>query len=263
MKLQQIEEFGVGVVFPAKTVRLSYTSAVDGVEDWALFRPGDPAKPVLVYLHGSFSSGDQLFTRADVRHHLLPVFLREGLGLLTPNLRETTYMCPRTVVDTADLLDEIERRFAPQAGFLLLGGSGGASSAQVFAVRHPERVQGLIALGACDLVDRLDFARHSEIPVLQDLAQAIISAYGGTPEQCPEVYEAHSVIAHADRLTMPFLLASGECDALVPVEKVRLEAEALRRQPRFTYWEVAGGDHDSPLFLPVEEMLRLAGYECG
>jgi len=62
---------------------------------------------------------------------------------------------------------------------------------------------------------------------------------------------------------MPFLLASGECDALIPVEKVRLEAEALRPQPRFTYWEVAGGDHDSPLFLPVEEMLRLAGYESG
>jgi len=262
MTIHDIEDIGDGEVFPQGTVRLSYASGVDGREDWTLFRPGDPSKPVLVYLHGSFSTGDQLFTRQDIRDHFLPVFLREGLGLLTPNLRGTTYMCPKTVVDTADLLDEVERRFAPRAGFLFLGGSGGASSAQVFALRHPERARGLIALGACDLVDRLNFARQSDQPVLQDLARAIITAYGGTPEKIPEVYEAHSVIAHADRLTMPFLLASGECDALIPVDKVREEAAALQHQPRFTYWEVKGGDHDAPLFLPVAEMLRLAGWEA-
>lgn len=64
-------------------------------------------------------------------------------------------------------------------------------------------------------------ARQSDLPVLQDLAEAIIKAYGGTPEEVPQVYEAHSVITHVDRLTMPFLLVSGECDALIPVEHVR------------------------------------------
>ncbi len=260
MKVTDIVDIGDGEVFPWGTTRLSFTSDVDGLQDWALFRPGDPGKPVLVYLHGSFSTGDQLYTRRDIRDHFLPVFLEEGMGLLTPNLRGTTYMCPKTVADTADLLDEMEARFSPRAGFIFLGGSGGASSAQIFAVRHPQRVGGLVALGACDLADRLDFARQSDLPVLQDLAQAIITAYGGTPETVPEVYAAHSVIAHTDRLTMPFLLASGECDALIPVDKVREEAAALRHQPRFTYWEVPGGDHDSPLFLPVKQMLRLAGY---
>lgn len=96
---------------------------------------------------------------------------------------------------------------------------------------------------------------------MQDLAKAIIAAYGGTPEQLPALYRAHSVIANKDRLTMPFLLASGEKDALVPIDKVRLVAEALREQPGFTYWEVEGGDHDSTLFLPVEEMLRVVGVE--
>jgi pimeloyl-ACP methyl ester carboxylesterase len=262
MTVHQVQHIGDDRTFPSGTLRLSFTSDVDGAEDWALFRPGAPDKPVLVYLHGSFSSGDQLYTRADIRDHFLPVFLREGLGLLTPNLRGTTYMCPKTVADTADLLDEVVQRFGAGQGFLFLGGSGGASSAQIFAVRHPDRVRGLIALGACDLVDRLNFARQSDQPVLQDLARAIITAYGGTPEEVPEVYVAHSVIAHADRLTMPFLLASGECDALIPVDKVREEAAALQHQPQFTYWEVPNGDHDSPLFLPVAEMLRLAGWEA-
>jgi pimeloyl-ACP methyl ester carboxylesterase len=260
MHVHGLEDLRDDNVFPAGTLRLSFSSDVDGLHDWALFRPGEADQPVLVYLHGSFATGDQLFTREDIRSHFLPVFLRAGMGILTPNLRGTTYMCPKTVADTAALLDEVERRFAPRAGFLFLGGSGGASSAQIFAVRHPDRVRGLIALGACDLVDRLNVARQSDLPVLQDLAQAITTAYGGTPEEIPEVYAAHSVIAHADRLTMPFLLASGECDSLIPVEHVRREAAALSHQPRFTYREVEGGDHDSPLFLPVEEMLRLAGY---
>ena len=111
------------------------------------------------------------------------------------------------------------------------------------------------------LVDRLNYARQSDLPVMQQLAEAIITAYGGTPEEVPEVYEAHSVLAHTDRMNMPFLLASGECDALIPVEKVRLVAEALKDKPHFTYREVEGGDHDSPLWLPVEEMLRCVGYE--
>ena len=263
MQILNLEDIADGALYPDGTMRISYASSVDGYEDWALFLPGDPHRPVVVNIHGSFSTGDQLYTRQDIRNHFLPVFLRERLSVLTPNLRGTTYMCPKTVVDMAELLDVVEERFVPEARFIFLSGSGGASSSQIFAVRHPERVQGLVALGACDLVDRLNFARQSPLPVMQDLARTIIAAYGGRPEELPEVYRAHSVIANKQRLTMPFLLASGECDTLVPVDKVRLVAEALREQPRFTYWEIEGGDHDSPLFLPVEEMLRLVGVEVG
>jgi pimeloyl-ACP methyl ester carboxylesterase len=256
------ETIADGVAFPESTLRLTFTSPADRRDDWALFRPGDPSRPVVVYMHGSFSSGDQLFTRPDIREHFLPVLLRENLSLLTPNLRGTTYMCPATVADTAALLDAVQERFLPGARFILLGGSGGASSAQIFALRCPERVAGLIALGACDLLDRLEFARRSELPVMQDLARAIITSYGGPPEEVPEAYRAHSILAHPERLDLPFLLASGECDALIPIAKVRRVAEALRQHPHFTYREVPGGNHDSPLWLPVEEMLRDVGYEC-
>ena len=262
IKVLSVESIADGKVFPKGTVRINYASAVDGCKDWALFRPGDAAKPVIVNIHGSFSSGDQLYTRKDIRNHLLPVFLKENLGILTPNLRGTVYMCPAAVADMAGLLDVIEERFVKKPRFIFLSGSGGASSSQIFAIRHPERIQGLVVLGACDLVDRLNFARQSDQPVMQRLAKAIISAYGGTPEEVPEVYKAHSVLAHTDRLTMPFLLASGEKDALIPIEKVRLVAEALKHKPNFTYREIPNGNHDSPLFLPVEEMLRCVGYHA-
>jgi pimeloyl-ACP methyl ester carboxylesterase len=257
MKVTGIEGTADEALFPGGTVRISYASDVDGYEDWALFRPGAPDRPVVVYLHGSFASGDQLFTRPDIRDHFVPVLLREDLGILAPNLRGTVYMCPAAVADMAALLDTIEERFGVEQGFIFLGGSGGASSAIIFALRHPERVQGLIALGACDLLDRLEFARNSELPVLQDLAREVIAAYGGPPEELPSVYEAHSVLEHGVRLSMPFLLATGEDDQLIPVAKVRLVAHLMRHKPHFVYREIPGGDHDSPLRIPAEEMLGL------
>jgi poly(3-hydroxybutyrate) depolymerase len=48
-------------------VKITYRSAVDGKEDWALFRPGDASQNTVVYLHGSFSHADQIFTRQDIR----------------------------------------------------------------------------------------------------------------------------------------------------------------------------------------------------
>jgi dipeptidyl aminopeptidase/acylaminoacyl peptidase len=263
MDILSIEDIADAQTFPAGTVRIRFRSAVDGHDDWALFRPGDPAKPVIVNIHGAFSTGDQIFTRQDIREHWLTVFLRENLSLLCPNARGTTYMCPRTVVDTNDLLDLVGERFVPQPRFIFWGGSHGASSSVIFAVCNPERVSGLVALGTCDLLDRMHFAHESDHPVLKRLEQAIIEAYGGTPDEVPEKYQAHSALAHADRLTMPFFLASGERDVLVPIEKVRLLAAALKDKPTFRFQEIPGGDHDSPLWLPVEEMLGWVGYEAG
>jgi pimeloyl-ACP methyl ester carboxylesterase len=263
MTVLSIEDIADGETFPEGTVRIRFESSVDRNEDWALFRPGDPAKPVIVNIHGAFSTGDQIFTRRDIREHWLSVFVREGLNLLSPNARGTTYMCPRTVVDTDELLDLVAESFVPQQRFIFWGGSGGASSSVIFAVCHPERVSGLVALGTCDLLDRMEFAHDGDHPVLKRLEQAIIEAYGGTPQDVPEAYRAHSALAHADRLTMPFFLASGERDVLVPIEKVRLLADALKDQPRFQLREIPGGDHDSPLWLSVEEMLRWVGYEPG
>jgi len=222
MRILAIEDIADGETFPEGTVRIRFESSVDGNEDWALFRPGDPAKPVIVNIHGAFSTGDQIFTRRDIREHWLTVFLREDLSLLSPNARGTTYMSPATVVDTNDLLDLVGERFVPQPQFIFWGGSAGASSSVIFAVCHPERVSGLVALGTCDLLHRMEFAHAGDHPVLKRLEQAIVEAYGGTPEEVPDVYRAHSALAHAERLTMPFFLASGEYDVLVPIEKVRL-----------------------------------------
>ena len=55
------------------------------------------------------------------------------------------------------------------------------------------------------------------LPVLQELARTAFAAYGGDLEEKPELYEARSVLLHADRLNMPVVLTIGEEDPLIPV----------------------------------------------
>jgi pimeloyl-ACP methyl ester carboxylesterase len=241
----------VGAAYPEGTVRITYTSGVDGSEDWALFLPGDPQQNTVVYLHGSFAFADQIFTRADVRDVWLTRIVRGRHPLLSGNLRGTAYMSPAATADLTGLLGYVRETLGCQR-FVLLGGSGGASSAMAYAVLHPEQIHGVIAMGMCDILPRLAFARASDNPVLQELAQTVFAAYGGTPEELPELYAARSVLAHAERLTMPIVLTMGEKDALIPVAETRKVAAALKSNPRFVYHEVPGGNHDAALRVDVD-----------
>ncbi|MFZ2639385.1 MAG: alpha/beta fold hydrolase [Verrucomicrobiia bacterium] len=239
------------------TVRMTFTSAFDGAEDWALFLPGDVRKHTIVYMHGSFSEADQIFTRKDVREFWLSR-IREGRHpLLSVNMRGTSYMSPAAAADLTELLDYYREKLNSDR-FVLLGGSGGASSAMAYAVLHPERVHGVVAMGMCDIFARLDFARKSNLPVLQKLAKTVFAAYGGTLEEKPDLYRARSALAHTDRLTMPIILTMGEDDALIPVAETRKIAAAMKGKKNFTYHEVPKGNHDSALWVDIDlEALRI------
>ena len=247
--------------YPRGTVRILYRSAVDRQEDWALFSPGDPAKNTVVYLHGSFSSGDQIFTRKDIRAFWLSRILAGHHPLLSINMRGTSYMSPAATRDFTDLLDDCRREYR-LGKVILLGGSGGASSAMAYACVHPERVDGVIAMGMCDIVARLDFARASKLPVLKKLAAAVFAAYGCTPEEAPDVYRARSVLAQKNKLTMPIVLTMGEKDALIPVVETRKVAAALKDKPFFRYREIPGGNHDSALWVNIDlDTLQVIGNQ--
>lgn len=241
----------LGEAYPPGTLRIGYVSARDGVEDWALFLPGDARKNTVVYLHGSFAGADQIFTRRDIRDFWLTRIAQGNHPLLSVNMRGTSYMSPAATADMTGLLEHARADLGCRQ-FVLLGGSGGASSAMAYAVMHPEQIGGVVALGMCDILARLDFARRSDKPVLQCLARCVFAAYGATPEEQPEPYRARSVLAHADRLSMPVILTIGERDALIPVAEARRVASAMRHNPNFAYCEVPGGDHDSALWVDVD-----------
>ncbi|MFA6100695.1 MAG: prolyl oligopeptidase family serine peptidase [Victivallaceae bacterium] len=247
-------------VYPTGTIKLVFRSSFDGKTDWALFLPGDTTKNTIVNMHGSFSHADQIFTRQDMRNFWLKRIIAGKHPLLSINMRDTSYMSPAATHDLSDLLDYCRNKFKCNK-IILHGGSGGASSSMAYACLHPEKINGVIAMGMCDIIARLDFARKSKNEVLQMLAKVTSESYGGSPDEKPELYRNRSVLANIDKLSMPIVLTIGESDSLIPVSETRKIAEAMKNKKKFTYYEIPKGNHDSAVWVDIDlETLEVKGY---
>ncbi len=248
MNLSVIKHPWVHECAPPGVDKLTYRSRLDRTLDWSLaWRPPDQRKPWIVFLHGHGSSGDQLFTRMDLRTLWLKRFRTLGLGILTPNLRGNAWMCPEAVEDLHVLLDWVRTEYRVSAFFFVSGSMGGTGNL-IYSIRHPEDVAATVAL--CPVTDlRAYHAWCCAHPggVRDAIRLAIESAYKGTPSQVPERYFQNIVTEHANRLTMPLFLAHATGDDLIPVQQSRELHRCLAGAARFRYVEIEGGDHDTPL----------------
>jgi len=236
---------------PRGVTHLAFRSAVDGREDWALLWPPARGRTYLVCIHGYGSHADQLYTRADLRRDWWPEFQARGVGVLTPNIRDNSWMSPPAAADLRALLDYLRTEHRAER-FVLFGGSMGGTSVLVYAVLHPEDMVGVGSLcPATDIAARHEWCKRYSCEALPaGISAAIAEAYGGTPAEIPEVYDRHSCLAHADRLTMPVYLAHGDADEIIPISESRALA-ALLPARTLKYREIRGGGHDSPLALDV------------
>jgi len=290
--------------FPPGVRRIDYRSGVDGLADWALVRPPRRGGTWVVNLHGHGSTGDQLYTREDIKRDWLTAFTQRGLGLLTPHLRGDAWMAPDAAKDLHGLLQLIReqsglattghstsgchraacgplpdsrsdagsngirdhhghgaasRPVAPHhegngtapspPKFVFISGSMGGTGALIYAALHPEDVAAVAAM--CPATDIASL--HAYCAGTDDvrfLAEAICSAYGGTPDEVPDVYDRHSALRHRDRLAMPIYIAHGSDDASIPVAESRALA-AAGIPGRLKYREIPGGHHDSPLAADI------------
>ena len=237
----------VGEFFPKGVRRLDYESGVDGFQDWGLMLPGRKSQLWIVMIHGHGSTGDQLYTRRDIRENWLPAFLESGAGILTVNLRGNSWMGPAAAEDMHALVGFLRDEYGMQQS-IFCSGSMGATSNLIYGVLYPEDVNGIIALcPASDLASYDQWCRQQDKPILQEIAAAIEKSYGGTPEEVPEIYRKHSALLNADRLVMPVFIAHGNADAIIPVEHSRVLADKMKHNNNFSYREIPGGGHDLPL----------------
>lgn len=238
--------------------RLTYTSHLDQYNDWALLLPGQsngasaaaPATTWLVNLHGHGSTGDQLYTRADIRQRWLPHFIQTGWSIVSPNLRGNAWMSPAAAGDLHALLCYLrEHHHAKQ--FVLVSGSMGGSGSLIYATQFPQDIAGVVALcPATDLPTYLKWtSERQDRPVIKQIHDAILQSY----HHDPAAIAGHSVQAHAARLTMPVHLIHGDADTAIPVEQSRELAKAMADKSmtgntNFKYTELPGGNHDEPLW---------------
>jgi pimeloyl-ACP methyl ester carboxylesterase len=234
-----------GPDFPAGLLRIDYTSSAGNFKDWALVLPSkEPTWIVMIHGHGS--TGDQLFTRPDIRDLWLPI-LRPGHGILTVNLRGNAWMSPDAAADLQALLAEVRARYHARR-FVFASGSMGGTSNLIYAVLHPEDVAGVVALcPASDLTTYHQWCmEHRSVPVIDEIRRAIEAGYNGPPQKQPAAYRAHSALARNARLTMPVYVVHAAGDTTIPVEQSRALAKAIGPRPTFHYQEIEGG-HDAPL----------------
>jgi len=240
--------------YPPDMYRLEYESPVDGVKDAALIHPPTNGRSDwMVVIHGHGSHETQLCMRQDVRRVQLTAYLQLGVGIITPNLRNNAWMGPNAVVDMDALLDFLRIRYGATR-FFFESGSMGATSNLIYAILRPNNVSGVVARGAItDLAAYIPFCRKGqfELPILKEIADCIEEAYGGSPEERPELYRAHSPLFHPEALSgIPVFLTHGTQDRLMPVAQSRRFAAAMATCPNFTYIEVPNGSHDAPLSIP-------------
>lgn len=255
----------------ANLKRCTYQSPIDGFEDWALALPcqndafdlsptaqphpidrhsdSDKKNTWVIVLHGHGSTGDQLYTRQDIRQSWLPEFTTRNFGILTPNLRGNAWMSHLAVADLHGLIRYL-RQYKHADRIILAGGSMGGTGCLIYASIHPEEIDGVLAL--CPATDLPSYfngcSQRLQTPVLQAIHEAISQHYFNADHAHTSLND-HSALARASRFTMPLFLVHGSADPVIPVEQSRQLAKTLENKPDFCYIEQPEGHHDSPLTL--------------
>jgi len=228
--------------------RLDYSSPADGTNDWALAWPSGKAEDWVVHLHGHGSTGDQIFTRVDIRDAWLTRYREMELGVLSANIRGNSWMAPEAADDLHALLDFCRKHYGIRR-FHFVSGSMGGTSNLAYASRFPQDVSTVVALCPATDVGRYhQWCKDHPGGVRDEIRLAIETAYLGTPAETPDRYALQSACAHSERLTMPVFISHGTSDDLIPISESRAFSTRMAGKPSFCYREMEGGHHDSPLY---------------
>jgi dipeptidyl aminopeptidase/acylaminoacyl peptidase len=234
-----------------------FVSPVDGkrqtylVQQWPAAAKADANPLLVIYLHGSGSHQSQGMTPGvygDVFGRLARWMAARpnGAVYVCPEYRGNSWMGPDAERDMVELLRLARERYRPGT-VLLTGGSMGGTSALIFASRHPDLVDGVLAW--CPATDPAEmYPRFSE---------QFRTAYGGSPADAPAEYRRRASRNHADALArLPLVIIHGDADAVIPVAHARTLVDRLKqRKAALLYVEVPGGGHDAPLAQDLEAAL--------
>jgi len=244
-------------MFEEQFTRKNFISRSDGCSDWYLVRKGKAGAQCIIMLHGHGSNGDQLIKRQDKIQYQTKFLVEADYNVISPNLRGNSWMSPVAEEDLCMILEQ-ERPMLKWSRLFFIAGSMGGTGALIFAMHHPELLDGVGALGAAtDLESYTTWLAKQNLPILRDdIRTAILQAF-----PLKEALQENSVIYHAGRLTMPVFFYHGGADQIIPASQARSFAEVMKNHPSFIYHEIPGGNHDSPIpfFKEVmDSLLRAA-----
>ncbi len=185
-----------------------------------------------------------------------------------------------SIIDFADGLTTLFDALSIQERIVLCGLSMGGSIAMQFALRHPQRLAGLIlcdARAAADTSEAQKVRREVATRVINDgpdflvdtiasrlVAKETLASQPGVQEELAKVIRQsprngvangslalgsrEDVTARLKDIDVPTLIIVGEHDVISPSAEMRTIADAL---PQATFVEVARAGHMAPLEAPT------------
>ncbi|HEY9714011.1 MAG TPA: alpha/beta fold hydrolase [Chroococcales cyanobacterium] len=205
--------------------RRAFISQFDGEEDAFALCPAvlsGPAREItlIVYLHGMGSTLQEPFLFP--KDHPLAFTIvdhKPKTVLLSCSYRkEASWGSDAAVADITQNIREICQQY-PVKRIILMGSSMGGCVALTYAATAPQDIkEKLIGVVSCESTG--DLAKLFQTTKLPGVQVAMVNAFGGMPDQLPQIYQNKSFIPNIDKLPSGTRIAliSAKKDTTVPTQ---------------------------------------------
>jgi len=217
---------------------------------WIMTPPNyDPGKkyPFILHFHGRGGSAERSNLHAPEFSEFRRLAMERGYIVAVPGYGSDCWMNAEAEDITLECIRFLRQRLAiDPKRFYVLGCSMGGGAALTFSARHPEMISAI-----CDIFGVTDFERFYKAGFYN---KSIGAAFGGSPDEKPEVYQERSAISHIDVLkSKPLLVIHGDKDDCVPIWNSKVLVEKLKAagaSPEFII--VPGKGHDNGIIQGLE-----------
>jgi dipeptidyl aminopeptidase/acylaminoacyl peptidase len=206
---------------------------------------------MLVFLHGAGGSLTGYNLSRPPYAKIRAALAEKGAYVVVPALGGVHFMNDEAKDALTKVIDRVVADYAIDPKRVhLMGTSMGAGSALAYAVNRPDRVRSV-----CAIMPMTDFAAWGrERP---KYGERLRVAYGGTPEERPQAYDANSAVKNAGALAkIPVLLIHGTADKTVPVSHSENLAAILKAKDYpCTFVRVDGGAHADDIVTDLQDQI--------
>lgn len=233
--------------------RRTFVSLVDANMDWYAFQapsfvPNALDYTLVLYLHGMGSNymepfvtpSDQTIAAAITRD--IP-----RVGLLSCSYRnDASWGSDAALADIVQNTRQILQEY-PFKSIVVMGTSMGGCVALNFAATAPEDIKQKI-IGVVSMESAGDLPELFKTTSHRDIRPAMMIAFGGAPDQIPDVYRRKSFLNNIAGLTQgaKVYVLSARGDRIVPPELQRKVVDELEKRSVPVKYQEIDGQHSAP-----------------